>query len=87
MRKELLLSAALVSALALGACGSTKSDRILSGAGLGAAAGAVTGAVTGGDAGTGAVIGGVAGGVIGGVTDRDDVDLGDPIWNDDDDDD
>jgi hypothetical protein len=86
MRKEMLLGAALVSVLALGACGTSTSDRVLSGAGIGAAAGAVGSAITGGDAGTGAVIGGAAGGVVGGVTDKDDVDLGDPIWDDDDDD-
>ena len=80
MRKQFLLGAALASMFALGACGTTTSDRVLSGAGLGAAAGAVGAAVTGGNAGTGAIVGGVAGGVVGGVTKPEDVNLGDPIW-------
>ncbi|MBY0354838.1 MAG: hypothetical protein K2Q12_03810 [Rickettsiales bacterium] len=73
----LLLS---VAALTLGACGNTKSDRALSGGGIGAGAGAVGGAILGGDAVTGAVIGGAVGAAAGGLTDQDDIDLGRPVW-------
>lgn len=78
-----------ISALALGlaGCGDTKTERGLSGAGIGAAAGAATGAATGGSVLGGAALGGAAGGAAGVLTDKDDVDLGDPVWDRDDDDD
>ena len=81
------LSALTVIGLVLGACGSSTTDRALSGGGIGAAAGAGTAAVTGGSPVTGGLLGGAAGAAIGGLTDEDDVNLGDPIWNRDDDDD
>jgi osmotically inducible lipoprotein OsmB len=84
------LSALTVIGLVLGACGSSTTDRALSGGGIGAAAGAGTAAVTGGSPVTGGLLGGAAGAAIGGLTDEDDLNLGDPIWdrdNDDDDDD
>lgn len=66
--------------LFIASCGSTKTDRALSGGAIGAGAGALGGAVTGGDPLTGAVIGGAAGAATGAVTDKDDLDLGDPAW-------
>lgn len=80
---------ALLSAVLLAACGSSTTDRAISGGGIGAAAGAGTAAVTGGNPLTGAAIGGAAGAAGGALTDEEDVDLGDPIWKrgDDDDDD
>lgn len=77
MRILMLCSAAM---LMLSACGETKSDRALSGAGLGAGAGAVGGALIGGSPITGAVIGGAAGAAAGALTDSNDVDLGKPAW-------
>lgn len=74
-----LLSLIVLTA-ALAACGSTKSDRALSGAGLGAAAGAGAGALAGGSMTTGAVIGGAAGAAAGALTDEEDVNLGKPVW-------
>jgi osmotically inducible lipoprotein OsmB len=71
----------------LAACGETTTDRALSGAGIGAAAGAATGAATGGSVLGGAAIGGAGGAAAGGLTDEDDVNLGDPVWNSDDDED
>jgi osmotically inducible lipoprotein OsmB len=84
-----LVSAMAVLGLVLAACGSSKTDRGLSGAGIGAAAGAGTSAITGGNPITGGILGGAAGGAAGVLTDEDDVDLGDPVWRrgDDDDDD
>lgn len=70
----------LAAFMALAACGETKSDRALSGAGIGAGAGAVGGALMGGDAVTGAVLGGAAGAAAGALTDKDDIDLGKPLW-------
>jgi hypothetical protein len=66
--------------LLLAACGTTPEERGITGAGLGAAAGAVGGELAGGEAGTGALIGGAAGAATGALTDRDDIDIGDPIW-------
>lgn len=65
----------------LTACGETRADRALSGAGLGAAAGTVGGALTGGNAVTGAVIGGAVGAAAGTLTDPDDINLGRPFWD------
>ena len=86
-----LASAMAIVGLLLAACGTSKTERGVSGAGIGAAAGAGTAAVTGGNPLTGAVLGGAAGGAAGVLTDEEDIDLGDPVWdrgdNDDDDDD
>jgi osmotically inducible lipoprotein OsmB len=79
-KKFMFTTLGLVMLMAVAACGETKSDRALSGAGLGAGAGALTGAVTGGDALTGAVIGGAVGAAAGGLTDKDDINLGKPVW-------
>lgn len=64
-------------ALLLGACGTTKGERALSGAGIGAGIGAGAAAVTGGDILPGAVIGGAAGAATGALTDPDDINLDD----------
>ena len=74
--------AALVFGLSLfvTACGSSTSDRTLSGAGIGAAAGTIVGAVTGLSLLEGALIGAAAGGLTGALTSEDVVNLGDPIW-------
>ena len=76
---NLVVAGAMLSTLV--ACGSSTSDRALSGAGLGAAGGAAISAVTGGSLLTGAVLGGAVGAAAGGLTDEDDFDLGDPIWD------
>lgn len=74
-----------VTALGLGltllaACGTSTTDRAISGAGVGAATGAAGSAIAGGNAGTGALIGGAAGAAAGALTDSRDVYLGEPIW-------
>lgn len=74
------LIAAYALVLAVTACGDTKSDRALSGAGIGAGTGAVGSAILGGDPVTGAVVGGAVGAATGAVTDKDDIDLGKPAW-------
>jgi osmotically inducible lipoprotein OsmB len=72
------LAAAL---LMLAACGSSKTDRGLSGGAIGAGAGAGLGAITGTSILGGAALGGAAGAATGVLTDEDDVDLGEPIWD------
>lgn len=47
------------------------------------AAGGAAGAVTGGSAARGALLGGAAGAATGALTDENDLDLGDPVWDDD----
>lgn len=79
MIRALMTGVALSAALALGACGNTKMDRGLSGAGIGAGAGAIGGALMGNPL-AGAAIGGAAGAATGVLTDRSQVDLGDTIW-------
>ena len=73
----MILAAAAVT---LSACGETRSDRALSGAGIGAGAGALGGALTGGNPVTGAVLGGAAGAAVGGFTEKDDINFGKPAW-------
>jgi osmotically inducible lipoprotein OsmB len=71
---------ALCIILLLTACGSTKSDRALSGAGIGAGAGALAAGITSGSVLTGAAIGAAGGAAAGALTDEDDVNLGKPVW-------
>ncbi len=78
--KRITLSTALtLSLLALGACGTSTSDRALSGGGIGAGVGLVGGALVGAPL-EGAVIGGAVGAGTGALTRRDQVNLGRPIW-------
>lgn len=78
------LSLVLIAVIGIGlaACGETATERGLTGAGIGAAGGAATGAATGGDPGTGAILGGLAGGAAGALTEEEDIDLGEPLWED-----
>ena len=62
-------------ALALSACGYSKGERALSGAGIGAAGGAAGAAILGADPLAGAAIGGAAGAATGAFTDPDDINL------------
>ena len=62
------------------ACGSSRTDRALSGGAIGAGTGALVGGATGGNVGGGALLGGAAGAALGGLTDQEDFDLGDPVW-------
>jgi len=77
-----LISISVLAAIvlfSLSACGTSKSDRALSGAGIGAGAGAVGGLLIG-DPLTGALIGGALGAGAGALTDKDQIDLGKPAW-------
>lgn len=81
MNSTFLIAVLSLSLLTLGACGSSTSDRALSGGGIGAGAGLVGGALVGAPL-TGAAIGGAVGAGTGALTDEDDIDLGDPFWRD-----
>lgn len=64
----------------LASCGTTTTDRALSGGGIGAATGAAGAALLGGDAAAGAVLGGAVGAAAGALTNPNNVYLGRPIW-------
>jgi hypothetical protein len=82
-KTRLMAAAAAIALIAasgtLGACGSSKSDRALSGGAIGAGVGAAGGALTGNTLG-GALIGGAAGAATGALTDEDQINLGKPAW-------
>ncbi|HKK30831.1 MAG TPA: hypothetical protein VKA18_10610 [Alphaproteobacteria bacterium] len=81
MRKNVLVLATIIApVLGLGACGQTTGERAATGGGLGAATGAAGAAVTGGSPLGGALLGGAAGAAAGGLTEDEDLDLGDPVW-------
>jgi osmotically inducible lipoprotein OsmB len=80
--KRFAFIAIMIMALGpLAACGSSQGDRALSGGGIGAGVGATGAALTGGNVVGGALIGGAAGAAVGALTDEDDVDLGEPVWD------
>lgn len=71
----LKLSLAAGAALMLCACGTQMGDRMASGAAIGAGAGALVGGV-------GALPGAVIGAGVGAFTPPEDVNLGEPVWDD-----
>lgn len=79
-RQGLAIAVCSTMLLALAGCGTSKTDRALSGAGIGAGVGAGTAAVTGGSVLGGAAIGGAGGAAAGALTDEKDLDLGKPLW-------
>jgi osmotically inducible lipoprotein OsmB len=82
-KNRLMAAAAAVVLIAasatLGGCGSSKSDRAISGGAIGAGVGAAGGALTGNTLG-GALLGGAAGAATGALTDEDQINLGKPAW-------
>lgn len=82
MTMRIKLLALAVASLSLAACGSSPTDRTVSGAGIGAGTGAAIGAIFGGiGAIPGALIGGAVGGGTGLVTNQNDINLGEPVWH------
>jgi osmotically inducible lipoprotein OsmB len=73
-------TALVFTIMLLAACGTSTSDRAISGGGIGAAAGAGTSAIVGGSPLTGALLGGAAGAATGALTNEHQIDLGKPIW-------
>ena len=71
-----------ISAAALAGCGTSSTDRSISGAGIGAGTGALVGLAFGGvGAIPGALIGAGAGGATGAFTDEDQIYLGEAVWD------
>jgi osmotically inducible lipoprotein OsmB len=79
MKRTVLAVALLFSLGALGACGNTTGDRALSGGGIGAGVGALGGLMVGAPL-EGALIGGAVGAGTGALTNRNQVNLGRPVW-------
>lgn len=77
IKNTVLVCAALT---VLSACGTTTSDRVLSGAGIGAGVGAVGGALAGANPVTGAAVGAAVGGTVGAVVKKESLNLGKTIW-------
>ncbi|MEZ6023570.1 MAG: hypothetical protein R3C16_09230 [Hyphomonadaceae bacterium] len=70
-----VILAVTAASLALAGCGTQMGDRMASGAAIGAGAGVVAGGV-------GALPGAIVGAAVGGLTSPEQVNLGDPPWND-----
>lgn len=73
--KIMSLTILSLASLALTACGTSNSDRALSGGGIGAGVGAGAAVLTGGSLATGAVLGGAIGAATGVLTDENDINL------------
>lgn len=73
------VAAILSLSVLLAGCGTTQSDRALSGGLLGAGTGAVIGSVTG-SAVNGAIFGGLGGAALGALTSPRVLNLGKPLW-------
>jgi hypothetical protein len=67
------LAIAILATALLSACGTARSDRTASGAGIGAGIGLLGGP-------PGVVVGALAGGAVGATTSPRQVDLGTPVW-------
>lgn len=80
MKSLILVGTALCTVLGLSACGNTRMDRALSGAGIGAAGGTAIGVIAGGPILGAAAVGGAAGAVTGALTGKDQINLGKPLW-------
>jgi hypothetical protein len=70
----------LAAGLALAGCGTQMGDRMASGAAIGGSAGLVAGGI-------GAIPGAVIGAAVGGLTSPEQVNLGEPVWEEDEGDD
>jgi hypothetical protein len=70
----MIRSLAILGLFALSACGTSTTDRALSGGALGAGGGFLLGGSTG------ALLGGGAGAATGALTKESDINLGKPVW-------
>jgi hypothetical protein len=80
MRTVWVVAAAALLSVSIGGCGTSKTERGITGGAIGAGVGAAGAAITGGSAAGGAALGGAAGAATGILTDEDDFNLGDPLW-------
>lgn len=78
-RKRVVQAALCFAVLAVAGCGNSTGDRALSGAGIGAGVGALGGLMVGAPV-QGAIIGGAVGAGAGALTNRNQINLGRPVW-------
>jgi osmotically inducible lipoprotein OsmB len=80
MRTMWMIAAVGLLSVSIGGCGTTATERGVTGGAIGAGVGAAGAAITGGSAAGGAALGGAAGAATGILTDEEDFNLGDPVW-------
>ncbi len=80
MKRYVTIAVLLLAVGPLAACGNSQGERALSGGAIGAGLGAGGAALTGGSVVGGTILGGAAGAAIGALTDEEDIDLGEPLW-------
>ncbi len=80
VRTMWVISALGLLSVSVNGCGSTATERGVTGGAIGAGVGAAGAAVTGGSPAGGALLGGAAGAATGVLTDQENLDLGDPVW-------
>jgi hypothetical protein len=80
MTRVFTLAGLFLASALLAGCGTSKSDRAISGGAIGAAGGAGVAAATGGNPLTGGLLGGAGGAAGGALTEPNDIDLGKPLW-------
>ncbi|EPY00774.1 YMGG-like glycine zipper-containing protein [Magnetospirillum fulvum] len=79
MKRSFFVLAVVLTASTLSACGSSTGDRAISGGGIGAGVGALGGFLVGAPL-EGALIGGAVGAGAGALTNKNQVNLGRPVW-------
>ena len=79
MKRIAMTAVLLLSLGALGACGNSTGDRALSGGGIGAGVGLLGGYMLGAPL-EGALIGGAVGAGTGALTNRNQINMGRPVW-------
>jgi uncharacterized membrane protein len=79
MNRTCIAIATMLAALSLTGCGSSTGERAISGGGIGAGVGALGGFMVGAPL-EGALIGGAVGAGTGALTNKNQIDLGRPIW-------
>lgn len=79
--RQALYAGLSLAVLALAGCGTNPLDRGTTGAGIGAGAGLVGAALLDTSLLGGLAVGAVAGGAVGVLTTADQIDLGEPVWD------
>ena len=79
MNRAFIASVTMFAALSLAGCGSSTGERAISGGGIGAGVGALGGFMVGAPL-EGALIGGAVGAGTGALTNKNQINLGRPIW-------
>ncbi|MDD3287402.1 MAG: hypothetical protein PHX43_00150 [Alphaproteobacteria bacterium] len=79
--QKILVTASIIGLMSLTACGETTVERSLSGAGIGAGVGTIGSLAVGGAVWPGMIAGAAVGAATGAITDTQQINLGNPIWD------